>query len=70
MHFVQGPKKIVFFFFFKRALTTSGAAILFCLVAMLRSVSDSESAPNTVMKRHEALFGNVLLHSEALQSAL
>ena len=30
----------------------SGAAILFCLIAMQRSVSDSESAPNTVTKRH------------------
>ena len=61
-------KKI--FNFLKRALATSGAAILFCLVAMQRSVSDSESAPNTVTKRHKALFGNVLLHSEALRSAL
>ena len=53
----------------KRALTTLGAAILFCLVAMQHSVSDSESAPNTVMKRHKALFGNVPLHSEALCNA-
>ena len=56
--------------FLKRALTTLGAAILFCLVAMQWSVSDSESTPTTVTKRHEALFGNLPLHSEALQSAL
>ena len=49
------------FNFLKRALTTSGAAILFCLVAMQRSVSDSESAPNMVTKRHKALFCNVLI---------
>ena len=54
--------------FLKRALTTLGAAILFCLVAMQRSVSESESAPNTVTKRHKALFGNVTLHSEAKRS--
>ena len=53
------------FNFLKRALTTSGAAILFCLVAMQRSVADSEAVPNTV-----TLFGNVPLHSEALRSAL
>ena len=58
------------FHLLKRTLTTSGAAILFCLVAMQQSVSDSESAPNTVTKRYEALFGNVPLHCEALQSAL
>ena len=44
--------------------------ILFCLVAMQQSVPDSESAPNTVTKRYEALFGNIPLHCEALQSAL
>ena len=55
--------------FLTRALTTSGAAILFCLVAMQRSVSDSESAPNIVTKRHKALFGNVPLHSKALCNA-
>ena len=58
------------FNFLKRELTTSGAAILFCLVAMQCSVSDSESAPKTVTKRHKALFGNVPLHSKALRSAL
>ena len=58
------------FNFLKRALTASGAAILFCLVAMQRSISDSKSAPNTVTKRHKALFGNVPLHSEALEIAL
>ena len=58
------------FNFLKPALTTSDAAILFCLVAVQGSVSDRESAPNTVKKRHEALFGNVPLHSEGLQSAL
>ena len=41
-----------------------------CLVAMQQSVSDSESAPNTVTKRYEALFDNVPLHCEALQTAL
>ena len=70
MHFVQEQqqqqKKT--FNFLKRALTTLGAAILFWLVAMQRSVSDSESAPNTLTKRHN--FGNVPLHSEALRSAL
>ena len=61
------------FNFLKRALSTSGVAILFCLVAMQRSVSDSKSAPNTVMKGHKALFVmqcNVPLHGEALRSAL
>ena len=66
MHFgprtPRTPKKT--FNFLKRALTTSGASILFCLVAMQRSVSDSESAPNTVTKCHKVLFGNVPLHSE------
>ena len=61
MHFVQQQQqqqqqKKKTFNFLKRALTTSGAAILFCLVAMQRSVSDSESALNTVTKRHKALF--------------
>ena len=73
MHFVQEQQqqqKKATFNFLKRALTTSGAAILFCLVAMQRSVSDSESAPNTVTKRHKALFCNVPLHSEVLRSAL
>ena len=41
--------------FLKRELNTSGAAILFCLVAVQRSVLDSESTPNIVAKRHEAL---------------
>ena len=54
------------FNFLKRVLTMSDAASLFCLVGMQRSVSDSESAPNTVTKRHEALFGNVPLHGKAL----
>ena len=62
-------KKKKAFNFLKLALTTSGAAILFCLVAMQRSVSDSESAPNTVTKRHKALFGNVPLRTEALCNA-
>ena len=66
----EKKKKKKTFNFLKRTLTTSGSAILFCLVAMQRSVWDSESASNTVTKRHEALFGNVPLHSEALQSAL
>ena len=70
MHFVQEQQQKKSFNFLKRALTTSGAAILFCLVDMQRSVSDSDSAPNTVTKRHKALFGNVPLHSEALRSAL
>ena len=48
----------------------SDAAILLCLVAMQQSVSNSKSAPNTVTKPYEALFGNVPLHCEALQSAL
>ena len=56
--------------FLKRAQTTSGAAILFCLVAMQRSVSDSKSAPNTVTKRHKALFGNVPLHSSSYATYL
>ena len=55
MHFVQEQQQQQTFNFLKRTLTTSGAAILFCLVAMQRSVSDSESAPNTVTKRHKAL---------------
>ena len=55
---------------FKWALTLSGAAILFCLVTMQHSVSDSESAPNTVMKRHKAFFGNVLLHSGATKRSV
>ena len=57
------------FNFLKKALTMLGAAILFCQVAMQRSVSDSESAPNRVTKHHKALFGNVPLHSEALCKA-
>ena len=69
MHFVQEEQQQKNNFL-KRTLTTSGAAILFCLVAMQRSVSDSESAPNTVTKCHKALFGNVPLHIEALRSAL
>ena len=36
---------------------------------MQRSVSDSESAPNTVTKRHKTIFGNVPLHSKALCNA-
>ena len=63
-------KKKKTFNFLKRALTASDAAILFCLVAVQRSISDSKSAPNTVTKRHKALFGNVPLHSKALESAL
>ena len=64
MHKAFRPRTIkttkeIAFNFLKRALSTSIAAILFCLVAMQRSVSDSESALNTVTKRHEALFGNV-----------
>ena len=60
IHFVQEQKiKTKTFNFLKRALTTSGAAILFCLVTMQHSVLDSESAPNTAPKRHKALFGNV-----------
>ena len=43
------------FHLLKRTLTTSGAAMLFCLIAMQQSVSDSESAPNTVTKCYEAL---------------
>ena len=71
MHFVQEQQQQQKTFnFLKRALTTSGAAILFCLIAMQRSVSSNESAPNTVTKRHKALFGKVPLHSEALRSAL
>ena len=70
MHFVQEQQQQKTFNFLKRTLTTLGAAILFCLVAMQRSVSDSESAPNTVTKRHKALFGNIPLHYEALSNAL
>ena len=71
IHFVQEQQQQQKTFnFLKRALTTSGAAILFCLVAMQHSVSDRESAPNTVTKRHKALFGNVPLHREVLRSAL
>ena len=70
MHFVQEQEqKKKTSNFLTRALTTSGAAILFCLFAMQRSVSDSESALNTVTKRHKALYGNVPLHSEALCNA-
>ena len=69
MHFVQKQEQKTLNFL-KRTRTTSGAAILFCLVATQCSVSDSESAPNTVTKRHKALFGNVPLHSEALRSTL
>ena len=36
---------------------------------MQGSVSDSKSAPNTVMKCHKALFGNMPLHSEVLCKA-
>ena len=63
-------KKKKTFNLLKRVLTTSGATILFCLLPMQCSVSDSESAPNTVTKHHEALFGNIPLHSKVLQSAL
>ena len=71
MHFIQEQQQQQqkTFNFLKRTLTTLGAAILFCLVAVQGSVSDSESAPNTVTKHQKALFGNVPLHSEALCNA-
>ena len=67
MHFVQGQIiiiiKIIIIISLKRAQTMSGAAILFCLVAMQRSVSDSESAPKRflvtyrcIAKRYKALW--------------
>ena len=63
---ITTTKKSKTFNFLKRALTTSGAAILFCLLAMQHSFLDGESTPNTVTKCHKALFGNVPLHSEML----
>ena len=57
------------FNFFKQALTMSGAAILFCLVAMQCSVSDSESAPNTVMKRFLLTYHSIAKRYKALCSA-
>ena len=71
MHFVQEQQQQQKTFnFLKRALTTctSGAAILFCLTAMQRSVLDNGSAPNTVTKRHKALLGNVPLQSESYEA--
>ena len=74
MHFIQEQEQQQKTFnFLKRVLTdlnTSVTTILFCLDAMQLPVSESESAPNTVKKHHKALFGNVPLHSEALQSVL
>ena len=72
MHFVQEEEqKQKTFNLLKPTLTTSGAAILFCLVAMQRSVSDSESAPQirSATKRFLVMYRCIAKRYEVLCNA-